>query len=58
LRSKKSPIFFSGYTYSSTVACCGYLTANQKDLIYTTHIEKANVSLYSFILRNKITEEQ
>jgi len=25
-----SPIFFTGFTYSRIVACCGYLTSNQK----------------------------
>jgi len=33
-----SPIFFTGFTCSRTVACCGHLTSNQKVLIYTTHI--------------------
>jgi len=35
-----SPIFFTVFTYSRTVACCGYLTFNQKVLIYITHIKK------------------
>jgi len=32
-----SPIFFSGYIYSRTVACCGYLTSNQKVFEFTQH---------------------
>ena len=35
-----SPIFFTGFTYSRSVVCCGHLTSNQKLLIYTTHIKK------------------
>jgi len=35
-----SLIYFIGFTYSRSVACCGYLTSNQKVLIYTTHIKK------------------
>jgi len=33
---------FTGFIYSRTVACCEYLTSNQKVLIYTTHIKKSN----------------
>jgi len=35
-----------------------YLTSNQNVLIYTTHIKKVIVKLYSFILRSKFTEKQ
>jgi len=44
-----SPIFFSGYSYSHTVACCGHLTLNQKLLICTTHKKnkRQTVFLYS-----------
>jgi len=40
LKSKIKPNIFTGFTYSRSVACCGYLTSNQKVLIYTTHIKK------------------
>jgi len=33
-------MFFSGYSYFRTVACCWYLKSKQKVLIYTTHIKK------------------
>ena len=52
-----SPIFFTDFTYSRTAACCGYLTSNQKVLIYTTHIQKVIAKLYSFTLRSKITDK-
>ena len=45
-------------TSHAVIACCVYLTSNQKVLIYTTPIKKVIVKLYSFILRNKITEKQ
>ena len=32
-----SPIFFSGYSFSRTVACCGYLRSNQKVSINAQH---------------------
>jgi len=48
-----SPIFFTGFTYSRTVACCVRLTSNQKVLIYTTQIKKVITKLYSFTLRGK-----
>jgi len=51
-----SPIFFSGYAYSCTVACCGYLTTNKKVLIYTTNITKVITKLHSFALRSKKTD--
>ena len=35
-----SPNIFSGWTYPRIIACCGYLTPNQKVLIYTTHTKK------------------
>jgi len=53
-----SPIFFTGFTYSRTVACCEYLTSNQKVLIYTTHIKKVIAELYSFTLRLEITDKK
>jgi len=28
------------FSYSRTVACCVYLTSNQKVSVYTTHIKK------------------
>jgi len=34
-----SPIFFTGFTYSRPVACCGYLTSNQK-VQFTQHTSK------------------
>jgi len=34
-------MFFSAYSYSRAIACCGYLTSNQKVLIYTTHTKKS-----------------
>jgi len=37
---------------------CGYLKSNQKVLIYTTHIKTVNARLFSFTLRNKITDKQ
>jgi len=51
-------MFFSGYSYSRTVACCGYLTYNQKVIIYTTYFKKAIAKLYSFTLRSKLTDKQ
>ena len=48
-----SPIFFTGFTCSRTVACCGHLTSNQNVLIYTTHIKKVIAKLCSFTLRRK-----
>jgi len=30
-------MFFSYYNHPRNVACCGYLTSNQKVLIYTPH---------------------
>jgi len=53
-----SQIFFSGYSYSRTVACCGCLTSKQTALIYTTHIKKVTAKLHCFTLRSKITEKQ
>ena len=41
-----SQIFFTGFSYSRTVACCGYLTPNQKVLSYTTHIKNVIAKLY------------
>jgi len=41
-----------------TVACCGYLTSNQKVLIYTKHINNVIAKLYSIALRNKIIDNQ
>ena len=42
LRSKTiSPVFFSGYSYSRTIAYCGYLTSNQKVTLHNTH-QKCN----------------
>jgi len=55
---KASPIFFNGYSYSRTVACCGYLTSNQNALMCTTHIEKVIDKLYSFTLWSKIIDKQ
>ena len=37
------------------MACCGYLTCNQKLWIHTRHIKKLISKLYSFALRRKIT---
>jgi len=54
---KERPIFFSDYSYSRTVTCCGYLTSNQKVLIHTTHIKKATAKLYSFTLKSKIIDK-
>jgi len=34
------------------------VTANQKALIYTTHIKKVIAKLYSFTLRSKITDKK
>jgi len=49
MRSKTKSTFFSGYSYSRTIACCGYLISNQKNvLIYTTHIKKLIAKLHSF----------
>jgi len=56
--SKTKSNIFSAYSYSRTVACCGYLTSNQQVLIYTTHIKKVIAKLYSFTLRSKITDKQ
>jgi len=53
-----SPIFFSGYISSRTLACCGYLTSNQKFFIFATHIKKVTAKLYSFTLRSKMTDKQ
>jgi len=50
-----SPIFFSCYSYSSTIACV-YLTSDLKVLTYTTHMIIAK--LYSFTLRSKVTNKQ
>jgi len=50
-------MFFTGFTYFRSVACCGYLTPNQKVLIYTTHIKKVIAKRYSFTLRMKITDK-
>jgi len=58
LRSKTKSNIFGGYSYSRTVACCGYLTSNQKVLIHTTHIKQAIAKLYSFALRSKTTDKQ
>jgi len=58
LRSKTKSNIFSRYSYSRTVACCGYQTSNQKVLIYTTHIKNVNTVLYSITLRSKITDKQ
>jgi len=41
-----SPTFFSDCAYSRSIACCGYLTSNQKVLIYTTH-NRQTLCLYS-----------
>jgi len=45
------PIVFSGYSYSHTIVCCGYLTSNQTLLINTTvTYQKSNLQnslLYS-----------
>ena len=49
---------FSGYIFSCTIACCGYLTFNKKLSIYTTRIKKVIVKLYSFTLRSKISDKQ
>jgi len=57
LKSKLSSIFFTGFTYSRTVACRGYLTSNHKGLIYTTH-KKVIAKLNSFTLRSKITDKK
>ena len=43
-KENKSNIF-TGFTYSRGAACCGYLTSNQKVLIYTIHIK--TLFLYS-----------
>jgi len=51
-------IFFTGFSYSRTVACCGYLTSNQQVLIYTTRIKKVIAKLYFFTLRSKITDKK
>ena len=53
-----SPKISSGYSYSRSIACWGYLTYNQKVLIYTTHIKKVITKLNFFILRNTITDKQ
>jgi len=52
------PIFFTGFTYSRTVARCEYLTSNRKVLIYITRIKKVIATLYSFTLRSKITDKK
>jgi len=51
-------MFFSNYSYSCTVACCGYLTSNQKVFIYATHVKQVIAKLYSFALRSKMTDKQ
>ena len=48
-----SPTFLSGYSYSRTVACVGYLTPNQKVLICTTHIKNVNANLIPFLWEAK-----
>jgi len=48
----------SGYSYSSTAACYGYLTSNQKALICTTHVKKVIAKLYCFTLRSKKSDKQ
>ena len=53
---RSSSVFFTGFTYSPAVACCRYLTSNQKVFIYTTHIKKVIAKLYSFTMRSKITD--
>ena len=53
-----SPKFFSGHSCSRTVSLLWCLTSNQKVLICTTHFKKVVAKLYSFILRNKISEQQ
>jgi len=53
-----SPVFFTGFAYSRTVACCGFLASNQKVLIYTTHIKKVIAKFYSFTLKSKITDKK
>jgi len=55
LKSKNKSNIFTGFSYSRIVACCGYLTSNQKVLIYTTHIKKVIAKLYSFTLGTNIT---
>ena len=39
-RLRLSPIVFSGYIYSCTATCCGYLTFCKKVLIYATNSRK------------------
>ena len=58
LSLRLSPIFFSGYSYFRTVACCGYLTSYQKVLIYTRDIKKVIVKIQSFTPRSQITDKQ
>jgi len=53
-----SPIFFSGYSYSRSVPCCGCPAPYQKVVIYTTHNKKAIAKLYTFAFRSKIAEKQ
>jgi len=40
-----------------SIACCGYLTSNQKVLIYTTHIKSNRQSLFLYS-EKKITDKQ
>ena len=40
LKSKIKFNIFHGFHLFRSVACCGYLTSNQKVLFYTTHIKK------------------
>jgi len=58
LKSKIKFNIFHWFYLFPTVACCGYLTSNQKVLIYTTHIKKVIAKLYSFTLRCKITDKK
>jgi len=44
--------------HSMVCLVCGYLTSNQKVLIYTTHIKKVNAKHCSFTLRNELTDKQ
>jgi len=52
-----SNIFHWFYLFRS-VACCGYLTSNQRSFnLHNTH-QKVIAKLYSFTLRNKITDKK
>jgi len=57
LQSKIKSNIFTGFTYSRTVACCGYLASNQK-VSFTQHIKKVIVKHCSFTLRSKITDNK